>query len=941
MGAWVTGPTGKPYFDPTAPSGSGPTHSSNGVKTRNGTGSGAQGVGSNEGKGTQSTAPVYPSSGGGGGGGGGGVVSGMPGQTSTGGGSSGRWDPSSGLMASYSTTPYGPKNYGWGGPTKGQELGFRGQTLAAGQAAQVKAAQLGGAGLNDFNSAYAGQGGLAAQLLAESQGGGPDPAALQMHQAQQQNLASQLAMARSSAGGPAAGGGMYNAAQNAAAGNANIAGQGMVAENQQQLAAQGQLGGLLQGMAGQGLQEATTNASLAAAQKQANQNIGLGYANTGLGYNQGAIAVGQGGLQGQIAAGQNQLGAQSVNAQESEANAQAAAQLDAAIATGGSSLLGAVLSDINAKTNIQPGGGNAGGPITGGNALGPNSSMQNTYSAAQGKLKQAATQGGPPPQSPDVAGPVMPSSTMSPGSAGQWMPMPPAPTGQTQLPQHNFQYGPTQGAAPPPGSGAGTPSSFGPPPAGGMMAAPQPPPGIPLVQRHAPPPQGAMNVSPALSSALAQNQLQRTNTTGFQPGPDMITSDPLTKMDISPAGGNTNTLQQLDAQVSQGSGLGPSGIATPSDLRIQMPQPQQSHPGLLTQLATGQLGSQGTGLVSHLLAPAASTAGAPVNAAANFAPAATANPGWSTGANMAIAEAPGSAATNAAGGMGGAAGGGLANTGAVPAATAATEAGGTAGADVGAEAGLAAAVGTPAADAAAAAGTAGLAGAGADLAAAGGAAAGGLGAAAAAGGTVAGDVGVDLGVDALSFLSDARAKKMIRPGAGKSITDLLLNTFANSEASYRYKDPRQEPTNRPTGGKYLGVMAQAVEQVPEIGKQLVKDGPRGKTLEGQALLSALAAGEGRLNERLTALEESVSRVISLTEPSLGQREAFRFGSSGAAHAGALGKKMADGKAGKQAFRFGKQLGSSFGEELAKVAGNSKKMRKAKEVDAGAASEGAY
>lgn len=71
--------------------------------------------------------------------------------------------------------------------------------------------------------------------------------------------------------------------------------------------------------------------------------------------------------------------------------------------------------------------------------------------------------------------------------------------------------------------------------------------------------------------------------------------------------------------------------------------------------------------------------------------------------------------------------------------------------------------------------------------------------------------------------------------------------------TYRYKDPSYEPTSQPNGGHYLGVMAQDVEKTP-VGQQIVKDTPRGKMLEGGALMSAMAAGLGRLHERVSGLE---------------------------------------------------------------------------------------
>lgn len=71
--------------------------------------------------------------------------------------------------------------------------------------------------------------------------------------------------------------------------------------------------------------------------------------------------------------------------------------------------------------------------------------------------------------------------------------------------------------------------------------------------------------------------------------------------------------------------------------------------------------------------------------------------------------------------------------------------------------------------------------------------------------------------------------------------------------SYRYKDSANEPATQPTGGRYLGVMAQDLEKTP-YGEQLVKDTPRGKMLEHGAVTSAALAGLGRLHERVARLE---------------------------------------------------------------------------------------
>ncbi len=115
--------------------------------------------------------------------------------------------------------------------------------------------------------------------------------------------------------------------------------------------------------------------------------------------------------------------------------------------------------------------------------------------------------------------------------------------------------------------------------------------------------------------------------------------------------------------------------------------------------------------------------------------------------------------------------------------------------------------------------------------------------AAIAGGTTAGEA-------TLKLISDARLKTDIR-------RDTLADQFMDHlhPYSYRYQDPNDEPADgAPTGGHYLGVMAQDVERAPGVGPQIVKNTPRGKALSTPATVSALAAGVGRLHERLKALE---------------------------------------------------------------------------------------
>jgi hypothetical protein len=104
-----------------------------------------------------------------------------------------------------------------------------------------------------------------------------------------------------------------------------------------------------------------------------------------------------------------------------------------------------------------------------------------------------------------------------------------------------------------------------------------------------------------------------------------------------------------------------------------------------------------------------------------------------------------------------------------------------------------------------------------------------------------------------NITSDERTKE---GGDGAQVADSYLEALARSKATYSYKDPSQQPTSslRPPDARYGGVMAQALERVPEIGQQLVTNTPRGKALEGGANLSAALMGLGRLAERVKALE---------------------------------------------------------------------------------------
>lgn len=77
--------------------------------------------------------------------------------------------------------------------------------------------------------------------------------------------------------------------------------------------------------------------------------------------------------------------------------------------------------------------------------------------------------------------------------------------------------------------------------------------------------------------------------------------------------------------------------------------------------------------------------------------------------------------------------------------------------------------------------------------------------------------------------------------------------------SYKYKDPSMEPRVSPTGGDYLGVMAQDLERIPHLGPQIVVDTPNGKMVDQKTALSASMAGLARVNEKVMALQSDLGK----------------------------------------------------------------------------------
>ncbi len=101
--------------------------------------------------------------------------------------------------------------------------------------------------------------------------------------------------------------------------------------------------------------------------------------------------------------------------------------------------------------------------------------------------------------------------------------------------------------------------------------------------------------------------------------------------------------------------------------------------------------------------------------------------------------------------------------------------------------------------------------------------------------------------------SDVRGKADVaNEGDRSNRVDAFLDGI--HPLSYHYKQAENEPRSTPTGGRYLGISAQDLEKVPDVGHQMVSEGPRGKQIESGPTLSAALAGIARLHERVKDLE---------------------------------------------------------------------------------------
>lgn len=103
-----------------------------------------------------------------------------------------------------------------------------------------------------------------------------------------------------------------------------------------------------------------------------------------------------------------------------------------------------------------------------------------------------------------------------------------------------------------------------------------------------------------------------------------------------------------------------------------------------------------------------------------------------------------------------------------------------------------------------------------------------------------------------NMYSDERVKGGF--GDSADIADRFLDALKESRATYNYTDEKYEPSSK-KGSRYLGIMAQSVEKVPEIGRGIVTERDGFKQVETLPFVSAIAGSLGRLAERVEKMEE--------------------------------------------------------------------------------------
>lgn len=105
-----------------------------------------------------------------------------------------------------------------------------------------------------------------------------------------------------------------------------------------------------------------------------------------------------------------------------------------------------------------------------------------------------------------------------------------------------------------------------------------------------------------------------------------------------------------------------------------------------------------------------------------------------------------------------------------------------------------------------------------------------------------------------NMYSDPKEKADMHEAPASHEVDGFLDSLGRSYATYKYKDPSKEPTEQPTGGRYMGVMAPSVAKSPTGDTIVKKDGEGLEYLDEKPSLSAALAALGRLHERLKLLE---------------------------------------------------------------------------------------
>lgn len=734
-----------------------------------------------------------------------------------------------GMSSTYTANAAPGSLYAWNGPGAGQEEANQAAALQQGAAKLDMGAGSGYLGNAGMAAQQGGQSALEQSLYDTMKGNGMSAADLQLQQGQQNTLAAQLAAAKSASGGAGQGTGAYNANQAGAQAGANVNVAAGIQRAQESAQAAGLLGQTLQQQQAANLQAAAQQQQMAMTQAQFQEQQNQINAQTGLGYSAQALQSAE--AQGQlgIAQGQNYMGAQQLNVQQTMGNAgQGGSAAGGAMSAGAMLGAAAMLSDARAKMGVQPAGA-APAP-----QYQPQQPQPVLPSGINMKTDMSPGGGNPTPQSSDY-GSSGGGGGGNQGGGPQGFGAGMNPTGGTDSygnPSPGFQgyqgnagngyfgsaYNANGGGYGPGMAGSAYGSSGG--NAGqdttGFSQAYNPANGPSQWNGGWSPSQGAFNPM--------NDQRPIVHQAFYTPGKYSVSAPPITQY----AGQDANGLP-LEGPGSQAS-IDRGGGGTPT-----------SSPAMASQMMSSSPASMG-GAVQQLPINPAAQANFPAAATGRAAGVARPGPMVSPTAQQVTSDPSTKMAAVSAGG----------NDPELAALQSQVNQGSGIGDQVSGNNGMNG-IGNPVGNA-----QQGIqqlqslqkmANSGAPAAAP----------TSPTTTTGGGDAGMTAPTVAPPVPADAvdsdEHMKVVRPG-GHTVSDAFLDQLSKSEATYTYKDPRNEPTNKPTGGRYLGVMAQAVEQTP-TGHTIVKDGPKGKYLEMGPSLSAALAGLGRLNERLDAVESAM------------------------------------------------------------------------------------